>query len=352
MYSITVPKVKTKQSKKNSLGLTIESYQGAVSTLCGGCGHDSITAAIVKACFELALPPHRVGKLSGIGCSSKTPGYFLQSSHGFNAVHGRMPSVATGAYAAEKTMPYLAVSGDGDTGSIGLGQFVHALRRQINVLYIVENNGVYGLTKGQFSATADHGSVSKKKSSNPFQPIDLVQLAIQLGAGFVARSFSGDKDQLVPLIKAGLQFNGFAVIDALSPCVSFNNHLGSTKSYQSIRESELEVAVIKDLVPEREEIKVDYPKGASIDISLHDGATLSLIKTLDEYQPTNRNNAMDFLQDCATKGRVPTGILYINPETKEFGDVIQLPARPLRSIPYNELHPGASELRNINNNLR
>jgi 2-oxoglutarate/2-oxoacid ferredoxin oxidoreductase subunit beta len=224
--------------EKNALGLTKRDYEGGISTLCAGCGHDSITSAIIHAMWSLAVEPYQAAKMSGIGCSSKTPGYFLNAAHGVNSVHGRMPSVTTGAYLANRNMIYLGVSGDGDSASIGIGQFVHAIRRRVNMLYIVENNGVYGLTKGQFSATADFGSKSKSGVVNHDSPIDLVQLAMQLGAGYVGRSFSGDKEQLVPLIEAGLKYNGFAFIDVVSPCVTFNNHEGSTKSYQYARSHE------------------------------------------------------------------------------------------------------------------
>lgn len=240
MFSIPIPNVPSSYNEElNHIGLRLKDYQGAPSTLCGGCGHDSITAAIIRACFELSIPPHRLAKLSGIGCSSKTPAYFVSKAHGFNAVHGRMPSVASGANAAERHMYYLGVSGDGDSGSIGLGQLAHLIRRQINMLYIVENNGVYGLTKGQFSATADKNSQTKRGEVNIFGGIDLAELAISLGANFVARGFSGDKKQLIPLIKEGLSTKGFSFIDVLSPCVSFNNHKESTRSYQYIREQEI-----------------------------------------------------------------------------------------------------------------
>src|SRR6201991_3162532 len=236
MTYIAKPKLHHPALEKNSLGFTRRDYEGTVSTLCAGCGHDSISAAIIQACFELDLPPHRLGKLSGLGCSSKTPTYFLGNSHGFNSVHGRMPSVLTGANLANRDLIYLGVSGDGDSASIGLGQFAHALRRGVNMVYIVENNGVYGLTKGQFSATADRGSKSKRGVINSDSAIDMVAIALQLGASFVARSFSGDKKQLVPLIKAAIEHQGAAFIDCISPCVAFNNHTGSTRSFYHLRE--------------------------------------------------------------------------------------------------------------------
>ena len=250
---------------KNKIGYAKSDYEGVISTLCAGCGHDSISGSIVQACYEMAIEPHRVAKLSGIGCSSKTPNYFLNNSHGFNSVHGRMPSVATGANMANRDLIYLGVSGDGDTASIGMGQFVHAIRRNLNMLYIVMNNGCYGLTKGQDSATADAGSVNKSGAVNPFEGIDLVGMALELGATFVARSFSGDKSQLVPLIKAALSHNGFALIDVLSPCVTFNNNVGSTKSYDYVRDH-IEALAQIGFVPEKQEITVSYDTGTSVDV--------------------------------------------------------------------------------------
>src|SRR6201989_2581225 len=260
MTFIPKPKLHHPELPKNALGFTKRDYEGAVSTLCAGCGHDSISGAIVRACFNLELPPHRIAKLSGIGCSSKTPAYFLGASHGFNSVHGRMPSVLTGANLANRDLIYLGVSGDGDSASIGLGQFAHAIRRGVNMTYTVENNGVYGLTKGQFSATSDKGSKSKKGVVNHDAGIDLVGMALQLGATFVARSFSGDKEQLVPLIKAGLSHKGAAFIDVLSPCVQFNNHAGSTKSFDYVREHNAAVNRL-DVIEDRDEITVDYAPG-------------------------------------------------------------------------------------------
>ncbi len=261
----------------NALGFTHRDYEGSMSTLCAGCGHDAISAAIIHACFELSLPPHRVAKLSGIGCSSKTPTYMLGQSHGFNSVHGRMPSVLTGANLANRDLIYLGVSGDGDTASIGLGQFAHAMRRGVNMVYIVENNGVYGLTKGQFSATADRGSTSKKGAGALDQPIDLVGMAIGLGASFVGRSFSGDKAQLVPLIKAAFEHRGAAFIDVISPCVTFNNHAGSTKSFDYVREHNIAVNAL-DVIVGREPIEIDYEEGASQSVAMHDGSTIVLRK--------------------------------------------------------------------------
>src|SRR5579863_551290 len=260
MTYVIKPKFRHPELPKNEIGFTHRDYEGAVSTLCAGCGHDSISAAIIEACFELAIAPHRVAKLSGIGCSSKTPTYFLGNSHGFNSVHGRMPSVLTGANLANRDLIYLGVSGDGDSASIGLGQFAHSLRRGVNMTYIVENNGVYGLTKGQFSATADPGSTSKRGAVNHDEPIDLVGLALQLGASYVARGFSGDKAQLVPLIKAAITHKGAAFIDVISPCVQFNNHVGSTKSFDYVREHNAAVNRL-DFIEPREEITASYAAG-------------------------------------------------------------------------------------------
>src|SRR5204862_3187401 len=271
MTYIAKPKLHHPKLPTNALGYTHRDYEGSVSTLCAGCGHDSISAAIIQACFELALPPHRIAKLSGIGCSSKTPTYFLGQSHGFNSVHGRMPSVLSGAILANRELVYLGVSGDGDSASIGLGQFAHAIRRGVDMVYIVENNGVYGLTKGQFSATADAGSKSKWGADNNDSPIDMVGLALQLGATYIARSFSGDKQQLVPLIKGAIRHRGAAFIDCISPCVAFNNHAGSTKSFDYVREHNEAVNAI-DWIEARREITVDYAPGTGEEATQHDGS--------------------------------------------------------------------------------
>ena len=294
MTYLTKPKLHHPGLPTNSLGLTRRDYEGAVSTLCAGCGHDSISAAIIQACFELDLPPHRIAKLSGIGCSSKTPTYFLGASHGFNSVHGRMPSVLTGANLANRDLIYLGVSGDGDSASIGIGQFAHVMRRGVNMVYILENNGVYGLTKGQFSATADQGSKSKRGVENTDAPVDTVSLALIMGATFVARSFSGDKHQLVPIIKAAIAHRGAAFIDIVSPCVAFNNHPGSTKSYDYIREHNEAVNRI-DFIPRKSEISVDYPEGQVVEVEQHDGTFLRLRKIHPEYDPRDKNRAMNYI---------------------------------------------------------
>ncbi|MCX6125692.1 MAG: 2-oxoacid:ferredoxin oxidoreductase subunit beta [Proteobacteria bacterium] len=344
MTYLPKPKVKHPGLAKNELGLTFRDYEGALSTLCAGCGHDSVTAAIIQACWHLSIAPHQVAKMSGIGCSSKTPAYFLNAAHGFNSVHGRMPSVTTGAYAANRNLIYLGVSGDGDTASIGLGQFVHGIRRKLNMLYIVENNGVYGLTKGQFSATADLASPSKTGGSNPYHPIDVASLAISMGAGFVARSFSGDKEQLVPLIMAGLKHHGFAVIDVISPCVTFNNHEGSTKSYTYVREHEEEI-VAADLILPRQEITANYHEGATHDITMHDGSTLRLHKMAKDYDPCSRQIAMATLQERQEAGALATGLLYIDPEAQDMHDVMNTVPMSLRDLTHQELCPGKAGLK-------
>ena len=337
------PRVKHPDLPKNALGLTRRDYEGATSTLCAGCGHDSTTAAIVEACWANAIAPQDIVKLSGIGCSSKTTAYFVSGAHGFNAVHGRMPSVATGANAANRRLHYIGVSGDGDTLSIGLGQFCHAVRRNLNMVYILENNGVYGLTKGQFSASADLGSTAKKGEVNAQPPIDPVQLAITLGASFVARGFSGDKAQLVPLIQAGLKYPGFAVIDILSPCVTFNDHEGSTRSYAYAREH-YEEAVHTDFVPRASEIQVDYAAGEAVPVTLHDGSVVLLRKVDASYDPTDRTAALARLQERALAGEHLTGLLYLAPGQPEMHELNATPDEPLNALPYARLNPGAAQL--------
>ena|SRR5690606_18913256 len=345
------PNFRHPEAPVNAIGYTKKNYEGSLSTLCAGCGHDSISAAIVQACFELAIEPHNVAKMSGIGCSSKTPTYFLGNSHGFNSVHGRMPSVATGANMANRDMIYIGVSGDGDTASIGMGQFVHAVRRNLNMMYIVENNGCYGLTKGQDSATADAGSVSKKGDANPFEAIDLCAMALQLGAGFVARSFSGDKDQLVPLIKAAISHKGFAFIDVISPCVTFNNNMGSTKSYEFVRDH-IEATGTVDFVPMREEITAHYQPGTSEEVTLHDGSVVHLHKLDDKLDIHNRRSALDLIQEYKGEGKILTGLLYMDPETADLHETIGTVNKPLRNLTEKELCPGNDALQNINAGFR
>ncbi|WP_372760454.1 2-oxoacid:ferredoxin oxidoreductase subunit beta, partial [Litorivivens sp.] len=305
----------------NELGYTRRNYEGALSTLCAGCGHDSISAAIVQACFEMSIEPHKVAKLSGIGCSSKTPTYFLGNSHGFNSVHGRMPSVATGANLANRDMIYVGVSGDGDTASIGMGQFTHAVRRNLNMMYVVENNGCYGLTKGQDSATADVGSSSKKGEPNPFEPIDLASVALQLGATFVARSFSGDRNQLVPLIKAAISHRGFAFIDVISPCVTFNNNPASTKGYEHVRDHLAATGTV-DFVPVKQEITTSYEAGESQEVTLHDGSVVHLQKADTELDISSRRSALKLIKDYKAKDQILTGLLYMDEDSRDLHEII------------------------------
>jgi 2-oxoglutarate ferredoxin oxidoreductase subunit beta len=351
MTYIAKPKLKHPKLPVNALGYTHRDYEGTVSTLCAGCGHDSISAALIQACFELDLPPHRIAKLSGIGCSSKTPNYFLGSSHGFNSVHGRMPSVLTGANLANRDLIYLGVSGDGDSASIGLGQFAHAIRRGVDMVYIVENNGVYGLTKGQFSATSDRGSKSKRGAINKEEPIDLVGMALQLGATFVARSFSGDKRQLVPLIEAAIGHHGAAFIDCISPCVAFNNHCGSTKSYDFVR-AHNEAVNRLDLMPERQPIAADYAPGDVEEVEQHDGSILRFRKLAADYDPHDRIAAMRHLQERHAAGEIVTGLLYLEPDAEDLHDDLGTVATPLNQLGERELCPGSAALERFNASLR
>jgi 2-oxoglutarate/2-oxoacid ferredoxin oxidoreductase subunit beta len=351
MTYVVKPKFRHPSIAVNALGFTHRDYEGAMSTLCAGCGHDSISAAIVHACFELGLPPHRVAKLSGIGCSSKTPTYMLGQSHGFNSVHGRMPSVVTGANLANRDLIYLGVSGDGDTASIGFGQFAHVMRRGVNMIYIVENNGVYGLTKGQFSATADRCSTSKKGARAASEPIDLVAVAIELGATFAARSFSGDKAQLVPLIKAAFEHRGAAFIDVISPCVTFNNHEGSTKSYDYVREHNLAINAL-DFIAGKQAIEIDYPEGSAQAVTMHDGTTIHLRKLDAKHDVTNRAAALMALELCRETGEIPTGLIYIDEDAEELHETLGTTARPLNELTEAELCPGSKALEAINASLR
>jgi 2-oxoglutarate ferredoxin oxidoreductase subunit beta len=351
MTFVAKPKVHHPLLPVNELGLTRRDYEGSVSTLCAGCGHDSVSAAIVQACAELSLPPHRFTKISGIGCSSKTPSYFLNRSHGFNSVHGRMPSVATGANMANSELYCIGVSGDGDSASIGLGQFAHIVRRRINMLYIVDNNGTYGLTKGQFSATNDKGSTSKKGKPNLYESIDLVGLALQLGASFVARSFSGDKKQLVPLIKAGLMHKGFAFIDVISPCVAFNNHQGSTKSYDYVR-GHIESVTMADYIVPHQEITADYEPGSVEDVHMPDGSRMRLRKLDDSYDPRDRYAALAHVLERQAAGEVVTGLLYVDPDATDCHDIMNTVRTPLNALTETELCPGNGALDRINASYR
>ena len=345
------PAFRHPQLPRNGLDLTRSSYEGLISTLCAGCGHDSISAAVIQACWELDIEPHRVAKVSGIGCSSKSPTYFLNKSHGFNSVHGRMPSVATGANVANHELTYIGVSGDGDSASIGMGQFAHVVRRNLNMMYLVENNGCYGLTKGQDSATADEGSKSKAGLENPFENIDLVGVALEIGATFVARSFSGDKDQLVPLMKAALSHRGFALIDVISPCVTFNNHHGSTKSYDYTRDH-IQSGNIVDFVPSRSEITTQYEAGDSTQVSLHDGSSLNLTKAQPDYDPSDKGAAVNALLNSRKKNEILTGLIYIDPAEPDFHEVMSLGTAPLNSLTQDTLCPGNEKLQELNAGFR
>jgi 2-oxoglutarate/2-oxoacid ferredoxin oxidoreductase subunit beta len=377
--SIPKPTVRHPGLQVNAIGLTRRDYEGTMSTLCAGCGHDSITAAIIRAFWELSIPPHRVAKLSGIGCSSKTPTYFLKEAHGFNSVHGRMPSIATGAAAANRDLILIGVSGDGDSLSIGLGQFCHAMRRGVRMLYVLENNGVYGLTKGQFSASADVGTRAKRGEVNCNAPIDPVLLALSLGATFVARSFSGDREQLVSILKAGLSHRGFAFVDIISPCVTFNDHEGSTKSYRFTREHLREVVAADfvgrdaateiaadlddrddgartapdvadaahtapDLVPIRSEITAAYAPGSTIDVRMHDGAVVRLRKIAEDFPAGDRDAVYAWVRSRQRAGEVPTGLLYVEPGATGMHEIENTTDGPLFDVAFERLCPGAAAL--------
>jgi len=351
MTSIVKPPVRHPGLKTNALGLTPRDYEGVMSTLCAGCGHDSVTAALVQSMWELAIPPHRAAKMSGIGCSSKTTAYFMKQSHGFNSVHGRMPSVASGANAANRALTYIGVSGDGDSLSIGLGQLCHAIRRNVRMLYVIENNGVYGLTKGQFSASADIGSTSKKGDANVQPPIDPVLLALTLGATFVARGFSGDKAQLIPILKAGLSHNGLALVDVISPCVTFNDHEGSTKSYAYVKEHDERLEDV-NFVPFFEDISVEYEPGTAQEVRLHDGSRLVLRKLGEGYDPTDKINALTHLIESSRKGEYPTGLVYIEPDRDDFIDQLKMVDEPLANLPLERTRPSREALDEIMEGLR
>ncbi len=351
MSYIKKPVARHPSLKPNTLGLTLRDYEGAMSTLCAGCGHDSITAAIVRALYELDTPPHMLAKLSGIGCSSKTPTYFVSGSHGFNSAHGRMPAIATGASAANRELTYIGVSGDGDSLSIGLGQMVHAIRRNVKMLYVIENNGVYGLTKGQFSASADVGSKSKKGEANTQAPLDPVMLALDIGATFVARSFSGDKAQLVPILKAGLRHDGFALVDVISPCVTFNDHEGSTKSYKHTRKHQLPI-LEADFVPFAAEITADYPEGAAHSVKMHDGSMVRFRKVAADYDPTDRANVASYLREHQRAGEVPTGLLYLDESSEDMHRAAKTVKTPLTRLTHEELCPGNAALRKLQEAFR
>jgi len=347
--SIAKPFIPLAPVKRNDIDLSPRDYEGAMSTLCAGCGHDSVTAALVQALFELSIPPYKVAKLSGIGCSSKTTAYFAGEAHGFNSVHGRMPTIATGAIAANRDLHYVGVSGDGDSLSIGLSHLAHAVRRNVRMLYVIENNGVYGLTKGQFSASADVGSTSKKGEANPFAPIDPLAMALSIGATFVARGFSGDKQRLVPLLKAGLSHRGLALIDVISPCVQFNDHEGSTKSYAFVREHEVSVS---DFVEPREQIIAHVPDAGVVSVPMHDGSVMHFRAVPEGYDATDRAGAVAYLEERHRAGEVVTGLVYATEEVPDLHELSQTPATPLAQLPFDRLCPGADTLVRIQEGFR
>jgi 2-oxoglutarate ferredoxin oxidoreductase subunit beta len=346
MDAVTQPPKKT-----NRIGLELATYRGSKTTLCAGCGHNAISERIIDAFYELGTDPKRVIKLSGIGCSSKTPAYFLGGSHGFNAVHGRMPSVATGALLANATLQGIGVSGDGDTGAIGIGQFVHLMRRNLPLVYIIEDNGCYGLTKGQFSPTADVGSKLKNGVVNDLPPIDTCALAVELGATFVARSFSGDKKQLLAILKAALSHRGTAMIDVISPCVTFNDHEGSTKSYSYVKEHDEPLGEVS-FVPFFEDITVEYDPGTTTEVRMHDGSRLLLKKLAADYNPTDRMQALQVLHETLRRGEFATGVIYVEPDKDDFLTQLNLVETPLAALPMDRTRPGRAVLDEVMESLR
>ncbi len=337
--------------KVNRIGLEVLNYKGGKTTLCAGCGHNSISERIVECFYELGVEPYTIAKFSGIGCSSKSPAYFLGLSHGFNGVHGRMPAIATGALLANRKLMGLGVTGDGDTASIGIGQFMHLIRRNMPMIYVIENNGVYGLTKGQFSATADLGSTLKSGSPNDLPPFDCCALALRWGATFVARSFSGDKKQLQAMLKAAISHNGLSVIDVISPCVTFNDHPGSTKSYSYMKEHEAMLHEL-DYVPFFEEISVDIPEGEVREVQLHDGSHLRIRKLNRDYDPTNRAAALAVLEEAEAKSEVLTGVLYVNTNKPTFLELLNLSDEPIATLPQAKVRPGKDVLDQVMEELR
>jgi len=337
--------------KSNRLGLSVIDYRGGKSTLCAGCGHNAISERIIDALFEMGVQPERVAKLSGIGCSSKSPAYFLNRAHAFNAVHGRMPSVATGAALANQSLLALGVSGDGDTASIGIGQFVHLMRRNLPIIYIIEDNGVYGLTKGQFSATADIGSKLKTGVINELPPIDTCELAISLGATFVGRSFSGDKRQLHAMLKAAIAHRGTVMLDVVSPCVTFNDHEGSTKSYKYMKDHDEPLQEI-NFIPHFEEVDVDYDPGTTLEVEMHDGSRLRLRKIEEDYDPTDRVRAVTRLNEAKKDGAMLTGVLFVDPDAPTFLDMLHLTDYPLATLPESVVRPGREVLEQVMEELR
>ena len=351
MPSISKPIAAHPGSQTNDLGLTVRDYEGAMSTLCAGCGHDSITAALIRTLWELSIQPHRIAKMSGIGCSSKTPTYFASGAHGFNTVHGRMPAVATGAAAANRELHYIGISGDGDSLSIGLGQMAHAIRRNLRMLYVIENNGVYGLTKGQFSASADVGSKLKKGEQNQMAPIDPVLFALSIGATFVARSFSGDKQQLVPILKTAMKHRGLALVDVISPCVTFNDHEGSTKSYLYTRRHERPVAQ-PDLVPPAEELLAPIAANGVTTIAMHDGSRVRFSAVPEGYDPGDRAKVFQYVQEQQIQGVIPTGLLFLDESVPDMHEMNNTSDTPLIQVPFESLCPGSGALEKLMEDFR
>ncbi len=351
MPSIVKPVAKHPSLQRNELGLTVRDYEGSMSTLCAGCGHDSITAAIVRALWEISMPPHMLAKMSGIGCSSKTPAYFVNGAHGFNSAHGRMPAITTGAVAANREITYIGISGDGDSLSIGIGHMCHAIRRNVRMVYIIENNGVYGLTKGQFSASADIGSKSKRGEPNQMLPIDPVMLALSLGATFVARSFSGDKEQLVPILKAAFAHRGLALLDVISPCVTFNDHSGSTKSYLHTRKHAVK-ATESDFVPPATEILAAIGQNGVTSVTMHDGSVLQFRSVPDGYDPTDRKKVVSYLMQQQSKGEIVTGLLFVDETAPDLHELNNTSEIPLSRVAYDKLCPGADALAELQQEFR
>jgi 2-oxoglutarate/2-oxoacid ferredoxin oxidoreductase subunit beta len=349
MPSIAKPIAVHPSLHRNAIGLNLRDYEGAMSTLCAGCGHDSITAAITRALWELSIEPHMIAKLSGIGCSSKTPTYFASGAHGFNSAHGRMAAIATGANAANRELTYIGISGDGDSLSIGLGHLCHAIRRNVNMLYVIENNGVYGLTKGQFSASADVGSKSKRGEANRMSPIDPAMLALSIGATFVARSFSGDKEQLIPILKAAIAHRGFALVDVISPCVTFNDHNGSTKSYLYTRKH-MQKTTEADFVPPASEILATIGQSGTTTVTMHDGSVVRFTAVPSHYDPTNRQQVLTYLQE--NRDAIATGLLYVDESVADMHEMNRTPATPLSQLPQEKLCPGAAALHDLQEDFR
>ena len=349
MPSIAKPVAVHPSLHRNAIGLNLRDYEGAMSTLCAGCGHDSITAAITRALWELSIEPHMIAKLSGIGCSSKTPTYFVSGAHGFNSAHGRMAAIATGANAANRELTYIGISGDGDSLSIGLGHLCHAIRRNVNMLYVIENNGVYGLTKGQFSASADVGSKSKRGEANRMAPIDPAMLALSIGATFVARSFSGDKEQLVPILKAAIAHRGFALVDVISPCVTFNDHNGSTKSYLYTRKH-MQKTTEADFVPPASEILASIGQSGTTTVTMHDGSVVRFTAVPKDYDPTNRQQVLNYLQQ--NHDAIATGLLYVDESVADLHEMNRTPATSLSRVPQEKLCPGAAALNELQEDFR